>query len=77
MDIGYVKGIGRATFICKDYNITTIFRVYLLCIIVVGICGVASGCFKGLTVLFIACLIFNIWVVRRGCRGERAGHYWI
>ena len=77
MDIGYIKGIGRATFIYKDYTITTTFRVYLLCTIVIGIYSIASSYFKGLIVLFIACLIFNIRFVRRGYRGKRVGHYWI
>jgi len=75
MDVGYVKGIGRATFIYKDYTITTTFRVYLLYTIVIEIYSVASSCFKGLIVLSIACLIFNIQFIRRGCRGKRAGHY--
>ena len=77
MDVSHVKGIGRATFICKDYTITAAFRVYLLYTIVIEIYGVAVGCFKGLTVLSIVCLIFNIRFIKRGCRGKRAGHYWI
>jgi hypothetical protein len=75
MDIGHIKGIGRATFIYKDYNITTTFRVYPLYTTVVGICSIASSCFKGLIVLSITCLIFNIQFIKRECRGERAGHY--
>ena len=60
MDIGHVKGIGRATFIYKDYNITTTFRVYPLYTTVIGIYSVVSSCFKGLTVLSITYLVFNI-----------------
>jgi len=60
MDVGHIKGIGRATFICKDYTITAAFRVYLLYTIVIGIYGVAISYFKGLTVLSITYLIFNI-----------------
>ena len=60
MDIGHIKGIGRATFIYKDYTITTTFRVYPLYTIVVGIYSIASGCFKGLIVPFTTCLVFNI-----------------
>ena len=77
MDIGYIKGIGRATFIYKDYTITAAFRVYPLYTIVVGIYSIAIGYFKGLIVLSITCLIFNIRFIKRGCRGKRAGHYWI
>ena len=60
MEVGYVKGIGRATFICKFiykdciYNINVTFRVYLLRIGVIEICNIASGYFKGLAVLSIA-----------------------
>ena len=75
MDIGHIKGIGRATFICKDYTITTAFRVYLLYTMVIGICSIAISYFKGLIVLSIICLIFNIQFIKRGYRGERAGHY--
>ena len=60
MDIGHVKGIGRATFICKDYNITATFRVYPLYTTVIGIYSIVSGYFKGLIVLFITYLVFNI-----------------
>ena len=60
MGVGYIKGIGRATFICKfiykDYihNINVTFRVYPLRTGAVKICSVASSCSKGLTVLSIA-----------------------
>ena len=54
MDIGYVKSIGRATFIYKDYNVFITFRVYPLCTIVIGIYSIANSYFKGLIVLFIA-----------------------
>jgi len=60
MEVGHVKGIGRATFICKFiykdciYNINVTFRVCLLRTAVVEIYSVASGYFKGLTVLSIA-----------------------
>jgi len=60
MDIGHVKGIGRATFIYKDYNITATIRVYPLYTTVVGIYSIVGGYFKGLIVLSIACLVFNI-----------------
>ena len=60
MGVGYIKGIGRATFICKFiykdciHNTNVTFRVYLLRTRVIKIYGVASGHFKGLTVLSIA-----------------------
>jgi len=60
MEVGYVKGIGRATFICKFiykdciYNINITFRVYLLRTAVIKIYSIAGGYFKGLTILSIA-----------------------
>ena len=60
MEVGYIKGIGRATFIYKFiykdyiYNTSITFRVYLLRTRVIEIYSVASGCFEGLTVLSIA-----------------------
>ena len=54
MDIGHVKGIGRATFICRDYNINIIFRVCPLCTTAIKIYNIVSGYFKSLTILSIA-----------------------
>ena len=55
MEVGYIKGIGKATFIYKDciYYINITFKVYLLRTGVIGICGVISSYFKRLAVLSI------------------------
>ena len=72
MEVGYIKGIGRATFIYKFiykdyiYNVNITFRVYLLRTKVIEIYSIAGGCFKGLIVLSITYLVFNIQVIRRG-----------
>ena len=60
MGVGYIKGIGRATFIYKFiykdciYNVDVTFRVYLLRTRAVEIYSVASSYSKGLIVLSIA-----------------------
>ena len=53
MDIGHIKGIGRATFIYKNYSIFITSRVYPLCTTVIEICGIANSYFEGLIVLSI------------------------